>query len=99
MTHALDRIRERLTDDEAVLATFVIRRLETEMSKRYADKSYAVRILRLTAQRHTPWGEVSNGDEVWAVVRGGSVRTVMLRRSTQPATPEAMRVDAVLLLV
>lgn len=38
----------------------------------------------------------SNGDTVWAVVRGGIIVTVMLRRSSQPSTPEAMRVSAVL---
>jgi hypothetical protein len=37
----------------------------------------------------------SNGDQVWALVRGGEVITVMLRRSTQPATAAALRVDAV----
>lgn len=37
----------------------------------------------------------SNGDEVWAIVRGHSITTVMLRRSDQPATNEALRVSVV----
>ena len=38
---------------------------------------------------------LSNGDEVWAVIRDGEVKTVMLRRGTQPKTRGALRVDAV----
>lgn len=38
----------------------------------------------------------SNGDTVWAIVRGGAIATVMLRRSDQPSTKGAMRVDVVL---
>ena len=41
------------------------------------------------------WDYQSNGDTVWAVVRGGTVVTVMLRRSTQPCTPETFRVREV----
>lgn len=37
----------------------------------------------------------SNGDTVWAIVREGRIVTVMLRRSTQPATPDAFGVDVV----
>ena len=37
----------------------------------------------------------SNGECVWAIVRGGEVATVMLRRGNQPATKVALRVDAV----
>jgi hypothetical protein len=38
----------------------------------------------------------SNGDCVWAIVRDGEVATVMLRRSNQPSTRAALRVDAVI---
>ena len=37
----------------------------------------------------------SNGDQVWAIVRNGFVKTVMFRRSSQPATCEALRVELV----
>jgi hypothetical protein len=47
-----------------------------------------------TQGRGTYFG--SNGDCIWAIVRGGVVATVMLRRSDQPATKAALRVDAVL---
>ena len=43
---------------------------------------------------HQPTG--TNGDQVVAVVRGGAVITVMLRRSwSQPFTPDALRVQEV----
>lgn len=45
------------------------------------------------------WAEgfrgASNGNDVWAVVRDGTVVTVMFRRGDQPATPQALRVDRV----
>jgi uncharacterized membrane protein len=37
----------------------------------------------------------SNGDEVWAIVREGTLATVMFRRDSQPATPAALRVSEV----
>jgi len=42
------------------------------------------------------WRGASNGDEVWAVVRGSEIRTVFFRRAGQPATPEALRVAEVI---
>lgn len=36
--------------------------------------------------------DTSNGDEVWAIIRDGRVVTLMLRRSTQPRTPQSMSV-------
>lgn len=43
---------------------------------------------------HQPTG--TNGDQVVAVVRGGAVVTIMLRRSwSQPFTPDALRVQEV----
>lgn len=45
------------------------------------------------------WAEgfrgASNGNEVWAIVREGYLRTIMFRRESQPATPEALRVRKV----
>jgi len=92
--HAFQRIEERLTEDERTL----VRARCEGLSQLFADRrdiSIAVLVLRLKAQRNRAWGEVSNGDQVWAIVRGGRVKTVMLRRSTQPATADAMRVDHV----
>jgi hypothetical protein len=38
----------------------------------------------------------SNGEQVWAIVRGGVVATVMCRRDGQPNTRGALHVDAVI---
>lgn len=92
MMHALDRIRERLTPQEQARATAAL----PVLNRFPTVKDFAVRLFKLQAQRNERWGEVSNGDEVWAIVRRGRVQTVMLRRSTQPATPESLRVDVVI---
>lgn len=98
MTHAQQRTVERLTD--------------AGMSKVGIDKVYhvanyleskvtgdtAVRLLVLPQRVNAAWGERSNGDQVWAIYRDGRLATVMLRRSTQPETPEALRVDKVVRL-
>lgn len=57
----------------------------------------AVRVTVLSKQEVTHG--TSNGEEVWAIIRGGSVVTVMNRRGTQPKTPQALRVDKVFLSI
>jgi len=42
------------------------------------------------------WAGASNGDEVWAIVRAGVIRTVMYRRRSQPKTPAALDVERVI---
>ena len=42
------------------------------------------------------YSSVSNGNEVWAIIRSGRVVTLMLRRSVQPATPAALGVREVI---
>jgi hypothetical protein len=91
MSHAIQRILERLTEDEQRLARGIVAKL----GRALPHGSHAVRIMRLQRQRNDAWSDVSNGDEAWAIVRDGRVATVMLRRSTQPATAHAMRVDQV----
>jgi hypothetical protein len=59
------------------------------------DRSAALLLARLPKMKGIAWGDASNGDDVWAIVRDGHVVTLMLRRSTQPATPSALHVAAV----
>jgi hypothetical protein len=40
----------------------------------------------------------SNGNEVWSINRDGRIITLMLRRSNQPHTADAMRVNRVMAL-
>jgi len=42
------------------------------------------------------WRGGSNGDQVWAMIRNGALKTVMFRRDSQPATPAALRVRTVI---
>lgn len=90
--HTLDRLADRLTADERTAVAERIRRVSAALP----DADVALRVLTLTGQRNDAWSDVSNGDTVWAVIRGGTVATVMLRRSTQPTTPAAFGVDRVL---
>ena len=42
------------------------------------------------------WQGASNGNVVWAIIRGGTLATVMYRREDQPSTPQALRVRTVI---
>lgn len=87
--HVWDRLAARLQPHErgeAVLRTV------TYLRARPTGR-HAVRILKLDMRRGT-WDR-SNGDEVWAVLEEGKVKTVMLRRSTQPRSRWALQVDQV----
>ena len=88
--HALGRIAERLTAEERSAVAAKLAELNVKPTG-----SVAVRIHRLAAMRGYAWSDTSNGSDVWAIVRDGTVMTVMLRRSTQPTNPNAFNVDRV----
>lgn len=90
--HTLDRLADRLTVEERTAVAERIGRVAAALP----GGDVALRVLTLAGQRNAAWSNVSNGDTVWAIVRGGTVATVMLRRSTQPTTPAAFGVDRVL---
>jgi ribosome-interacting GTPase 1 len=94
--HAATRIVERLTDagfDHSAIAHV----FETARSiAPRLRKATAVLLLTLPGAVNEAWGDRSNGNEVWAVYRGRELRTVFLRRSTQPSTPDAFGVESVL---
>lgn len=93
--HSLARISERLTDagiseaNQAQLARIV------DVAAARTNEATAIQVLDLGQQVNEAWGDRSNGNLVFAIVRGGRVITAFLRRSTQPNTPEALRVDTV----
>jgi hypothetical protein len=98
MCHAQERTRERLSDagmhESAINTVFrVAKYLECKVTG-----DTAVRLLVLPQRINAAWGERSNGDQVWGIYRNGTLATVMLRRSTQPETAEALRVDRVVIL-
>lgn len=90
--HAHLRLHERVAEFGLTMSDVqtIVRRIPRKQAQ-----SCAVCVQRIGKQINAAWGEASNGDEVWIVVRCGQVRTVMLRRSTQPKTPEAFNVQYV----
>lgn len=82
-THAFQRVTERLSDlyDEATIEKFYA--VAKQLANRSTAKSEAIRLIVLPEQVGQKWGEQSNGDEVWAIVRNRHLVTVMLRRGTQ----------------
>jgi len=58
------------------------------------DSDYAVHVGRVP-DRGSLVG--SNGSEVWAIVRGLAITTIMLRRKDQPSTAAALDVDYIIL--
>lgn len=90
-THAMDRALGRLTevgiDGMAVLAR------AQRVAVKVPVESAAILMVEMRQREFCSDG--SNGDQVWAVVRNRRVVTLMLRRSTQPATTGALGVDQV----
>lgn len=96
--HSLERINERLTD--AGIAQANINTLAAILDHVAATQtgSVAIKALTLKGQINAAYGNRSNGDTVFAIVRNRKVVTVFLRRSTQPSTTAALRVDRVVSL-
>lgn len=97
-SHATDRVRERLTEagysrpeQDELLA-----KVDKFAARTRQGRSVAVRVLRLGEQVGREYSDRSNGDEFWAIIRDRKVVTTMLRRSNQPATAAALRVDLVI---
>ena len=95
--HAAERASERLID--AGIDPAVVLREATTIANAHRSVDLAVRMRTLNGTygdgRADVMSRESNGDEVWAIIRGGTVKTIMLRRSTQPRTPAAFGVDRV----
>ena len=99
MYHAHERITERLGDAGFNPTTIgqVFAAAET-LAKRSTVASEAIRLLHLDAQVNTAYGDQSNGDNLWAIIRNGHLVTMMLRRTNQPATASALRVDHITII-
>ena len=93
--HAFDRMALRLEDAEKQRVVSAIQtkwnRLENNTYRDFAIIAMELSSLRMMDD--TGWE--SNGDAVVGIVRKGQLKTIMLRRMTQPMTNEALRVDAV----
>ena len=96
--HASERIAERLDSGSAWTLARAIERLAREACR--PDLSYAVMVYRDTRTHGTftinPDGTgPSNGTDLWAIIRNRTVVTVMWRRTAQPMTTDAFRVDTI----
>ena len=96
--HAWVRLMERLTPAEQQALLNRVTVVEHYGRRHAQGHDWGIRLLRLGSQRNETWSEASNGDEVWAILRRGEIKTIMLRRSSQPATAAALRVDKVVFL-
>lgn len=86
--HAIEQAEKR-----GVPVYIIEARVEAEAHRISGDT--AILVGCLPAPKNAADG--SNGDQVWAIVRDGYIVTVMFRRSNQPATPERLRVDTVVI--
>ena len=93
--HAFDRMTLRLEDDERKQ---IIQKIESVWN-RVQDcmkKDVGVIAMRISDIRMTDnSGYESNGDSIVGIVRKGCLKTVMLRRLSQPMTKNALRVDKI----
>src|SRR5690606_34994624 len=93
--HAYERITTRLKEAgfDATTIDKLGQLIDLAAERTNRVRSMAIRVLELSEQVGEAWSDRSNGNQVWAIVRNQKVVTVMLRRATQPATAQAMRVD------
>ena len=95
--HARERANERML--EAGIDPRLVLAVATKVASAHSTIDLAVRLAVLPQscgdQRDDVLSRESNGNEVWAICRGGHVVTIMLRRSTQPRTAAAFGVQRV----
>lgn len=94
--HAYERVTERMSeagfDQETIDKVYAI---AEHLASQSTESSEALRLLDLGEMVGKAWDDRSNGSQVWAIVRNASLVTIMLRRRTQPSTPEALKVRKV----
>lgn len=95
--HALDRVWDRLQAEGLTLGPRALARLEAHAQRETGSAAMLLFTLPEKVGDLSPDVDSrgSNGDTVWAIVVGGRVVTVYFRRSTQPMTCAAFRVDTV----
>ena len=94
--HAIERIKDRMM--ELGLQDHQINQISCNVANialKSRVESEAVRLFTIKKMHGVIWSDKSNGNEIWAIIRGGRVVTVMFRRNTQPKTCDALRVKKV----
>lgn len=95
MSHGAERLAERMTD-AGIPAGSQARALDFFRSVAARRSDDVAVIARHREQVGQPWSDRSNGDLIVAILRGGAVSTVFLRRSTQTNTVDSLRVSAII---
>lgn len=93
-THALERMLERslaIREFGGRVNVAYLARFLAHAAPRFRSAALLLADVPFTGQA---WSPRSNGNQLWAVVRHGRVRTVLLRRDTQPVS--GLRTDRVL---
>ena len=93
--HAFDRMSLRLDDDERKQ---IIQKIESVWNRveNCLNKDVGVIAMKIGDIRMTDnSGYESNGDSIVGIVRKGSLKTVMLRRLSQPMSKDSLRVDKI----
>jgi len=93
--HAFDRMSLRLDDDERKQ---IIQKIESVWNRveNCLNKDVGVIAMKIGDIRMTDnSGYESNGDSIVGIVRKGSLKTIMLRRLSQPMTKDSLRVDKI----
>ncbi len=100
--HAFERINERVNDADTSSALFTIAvnaaRSLKDHNKSHACKGHAIRLFTDTKNNghwtfNADGSGDSNGNVLYAIVRGGNLVTIFWRREIQPATLDALRVS------
>lgn len=89
--HAAERAAYRLADLPADVREKTVRLADAYAASHPADR-HAVRCASTSTFHGSPWGAESNGQDVWAIVEDGVVRTFMYRRRSQRADRAAFNV-------
>lgn len=98
--HVQQRARERLQEAAGFTDTSVGRLVAfTESVARNPKMQYpeghAIHVMDLPERTNSSDSSGSNGEQVWGIAREGELSTMMLRRRSQPATTDALRVGKV----
>lgn len=101
--HANKRIAQRLTEagfdsDLIDKIDFVVEKVATMLPY---DTALKITELNREVGQAFVGGYLSlksNGNQIWAIIRSGSVVTYMLRRDAQPTTIEALKVERIMYL-
>jgi len=94
--HSIDRLKTRIDALQLAQSEYLhltARALRAARASEEHDLAAMIMQLDHSHKVVTADGQVSKGDQVWAVCRHGDLITVFLRNSTQPISAAKLNVD------